>query len=79
MFVGKYGLFHATAHNREDKNEVFRLEPRSEQKSLTLTDVDMLINEYDSFHDNWISRLHSLRYELTHNGNGDIEPLQNNN
>ena len=71
-FQGKYGMFHATARakreQREDKHRFL--------ENVTVTELDTLIEEYDSFHGRWMAKIQSVRDELQKSKNGNANSIK---
>ena len=66
-------MFHATARKRkEEVDENCPLRIQKEQENVNISDLDLLIDEYDSFHENWMSKLQSLKAEMRQGKNGTV-------
>ena len=71
-FKGKYGIFHATA--RANKEE--EADKRKFLETVPANELDVLIEEYDSFHGRWIAKIQSVRDELQKFKNGHANSLK---
>ena len=71
VLAGKYGLFHTTARKKkEDKEYGYPLQDHKEPEQAN-TDLDLLIDEYNSFHGKWVARLQLFKADLKEGINGN--------
>ena len=65
-------MFHATARAKKEE----QIERHKFLKNVTMKELDTLIEEYDSFHGRWISKMQSVRDELQKSKNGHTNSLK---
>lgn len=69
---GKYGLFHATARAKKEEQE----DNHRFLENVTFTELDALIDEYDTFHNRWITKMQLIRDEMAKSRNGNANSVK---
>lgn len=65
-------MFHATARAKKEE----QADKRKFLENAPANELDMLIEEYDSFHGRWIAKIQSVRDELQKSKNGHANSLK---